>query len=402
MRQGTAWRIGIILVITLVAGFILLKTPMNLGLDLQGGVHVVLEAQESEGEFDSDSLRRAQTVIERRINALGVSEPIVQAQGNRRIIVELPGIYDQQQAIDTIGKTALLEFKDPNGNTVLTGAYLQTASLGTDQFGRPAVNLEFNPEGTELFAQLTTRYVGQVSTITLDDQVIQRVNIREPIPGGKAQITGLSSYDEAREITVLLQSGSLPVPLEVLEIRNIGPSLGQDSISKSMKAGIIGVILVLMYMVFYYKLPGLVADVALGIYVVLVLGILNAIHATLTLPGIAGLILGIGMAVDANVIIFEQIKEELNRGKRLRPSIKAGFDRAFITILDSNVTTLITAGVLFYFGSSLVRGFAVTLSVGVLTSMFTAIVVTRFFLNAVVDINPEKMEKYFNMRGVSK
>lgn len=402
MRQGTGWRIGFILIITLIAGFILLRTPINLGLDLQGGVHVVLEAQDVNGEFDRESIRRAQAVIERRINALGVSEPIVQPEGNRRIIVELPGIHDQEQAIETIGKTALLEFKDPNGNTVLTGALLQSATIGQDQFGRPAVNLEFNQEGAELFAFLTARYVGQVVTITLDNEVIQRVTVREPIPGGKAQITGLATYDEAREITVLLQSGSLPVPLEIIEIRNIGPSLGQDSISRSIKAGIFGIIFVVLYMMFYYKLPGFVADISLGIYVILTLAIFNLIKATLTLPGIAGLILSVGMAVDANVLIFEQIKEELNRGKRLRPAIEAGFNRAFVTILDSNITTLISAGVLFYFGSSIVRGFAVTLSIGILVSMFTAIVVTRSILNAIVDRNPDQMIKYFNIRGVSR
>lgn len=402
MRQGTGWRIGFILIITLIAGFILLRTPINLGLDLQGGVHVVLEAQDVNGEFDQESIRRAQAVIERRINALGVSEPIVQPEGNRRIIVELPGIHDQEQAIETIGKTALLEFKDPNGNTVLTGALLQSATIGQDQFGRPAVNLEFNQEGAELFAFLTARYVGQVVTITLDNEVIQRVTVREPIPGGKAQITGLATYDEAREITVLLQSGSLPVPLEIIEIRNIGPSLGQDSISRSIKAGIFGIIFVVLYMMFYYKLPGFVADISLGIYVILTLAIFNLINATLTLPGIAGLILSVGMAVDANVLIFEQIKEELNRGKRLRPAIEAGFNRAFVTILDSNITTLISAGVLFYFGSSIVRGFAVTLSIGILVSMFTAIVVTRSILNAIVDRNPDQMIKYFNIRGVSR
>lgn len=402
MRQGTGWRIGFILIITLIAGFILLRTPINLGLDLQGGVHVVLEAQDVNGEFDRESIRRAQAVIERRINALGVSEPIVQPEGNRRIIVELPGIHDQEQAIETIGKTALLEFKDPNGNTVLTGALLQSATIGQDQFGRPAVNLEFNQEGAELFAFLTARYVGQVVTITLDNEVIQRVTVREPIPGGKAQITGLATYDEAREITVLLQSGSLPVPLEIMEIRNIGSSLGQDSISRSIKAGIFGIIFVVLYMMFYYKLPGFVADISLGIYVILTLAIFNLINATLTLPGIAGLILSVGMAVDANVLIFEQIKEELNRGKRLRPAIEAGFNRAFVTILDSNITTLISAGVLFYFGSSIVRGFAVTLSIGILVSMFTAIVVTRSILNAIVDRNPDQMIKYFNIRGVSR
>ncbi len=402
MRRGSAWRVGIILVITVVAGILLTQTPMNLGLDLQGGVHVVLEAQDTDSPITDEGVRRALAVIERRINALGVAEPIVQRQGSRRIIVELPGVHDQKQAIDTIGRTALLEFKDPFGNTVLTGAYLESAQLGADRFGRPSVDLEFNREGARLFGQLTTQFQGQLTNIMLDGEVLQRVTIQEPILEGKAQITGSFTHEEARHLAVLLQGGSLPVPMEVMEIRNVGPSLGRDSIDRSTKAGAIGIMLVLLYMLFYYKLPGLIADVALGIYVILVLAILAGINATLTLPGIAGFILSIGMAVDANVIIFERIKEELNNGKRLRPAIEAGFARAFRTILDANITTLITAGVLFYFGTSVVRGFAVTLSIGILASMFTAIVITRILVTTVVDINPEKMARYFAMKGVSR
>ncbi len=402
MRRGSAWRVGIIVVITVIAGILLYQTPMNLGLDLQGGVHVVLEAQDTDGSVTSDDMRGALAVIERRVNALGVAEPVIQWQGDRRIIVELPGVHDSQQALDIIGRTAILEFKDPFGNTVVTGAYLQTARLGTDRFGRPSVDFEFNREGARLFGQLTTQYQGQVSEIVLDGEVLQRVTIQEPILEGKAQITGTFTHEDARTLAVQLQGGSLPVPLRIIENRTVGPSLGQDSIDSSMQAGLIGIIMVLMYMLFYYKLPGIIADVSLGIYVVLLLAILAGINATLTLPGLAGIILSIGMAVDANVIIFERIKEEINTGKRLRPAIEAGFTRGFRAILDANITTLITAGVLFYFGTSVVRGFAVTLSVGILASMFTAIVITRVILTTVVDMNPEKMARYFAMRGVSR
>lgn len=400
MRRGSGWKIGIILIVLAIAGGLLYVTPMNLGLDLQGGVHVVLEAQDDNGGVTEEAMRGAVAIIERRINALGVAEPIIQREGSRRVIVELPGVQDQQEAIDTVGRTALLEFKDPHGNTVLTGSSLSNVRLGTDRYGRPAVDIEFDREGATLFAQMTTRYQGQTSRIMLDGEVLQEVMIREPILEGQGQITGSFSHEEARHLVVLLQEGALPVAMEIMEIRNVGPTLGQDSIDSSTKAGVIGIILVLLYMLFYYKLPGGVADLALAIYVVIVLGTLAGLRATLTLPGIAGFILSIGMAVDANVIIFERIKEEMASGKRIRPAIEAGFNRAFKAILDANITTLITASVLFYLGTGPVRGFAVTLSIGILASMFTAIVVTKMLLNLVVDTNPEKMGRYFAMRGL--
>lgn len=402
MRRGNGWRIGLILFVLIVSGILLMQTPINLGLDLQGGVHVLLEAQDTGVVVDNESMQQAQAIIERRVNGLGVAEPVIQRQGSRRIIVELPGIHDQEQAIDTIGKTALLEFTDPNGNTMVSGANLKSAQIGYDHLGQPAVNVEFDSQGQAAFAQLTTLYVGSTTHIMLDGEVLQTVGINEPILGGKAQITGIGSHEDARNLAIMLQAGALPVPLEVVETRNVGPTLGQDSIDNSIKAGIIGATLVLLYLVFYYKLPGLLADIALGIYVVLLFGILVAIDAVLTLPGIAGLLLSIGMAVDANIIIFERMKEELNAGKRLRPAIEGGFKKAFRTIVDANITTLIVAAVLFYFGSSMIRGFAVTLSVGILVSMFTAVFVTRALINIVVDRNPEKMLRYFNMRGVAK
>lgn len=402
MTRRSGWKIGLILAVLIVAGVFLYITPFNLGLDLKGGVHVVLEADESSGTVTNENMMGVVSIIERRINALGVSEPLIQRQGARRVIIELPGIHDQQQAIDTVGKTALLEFKDPFGNTALDGSLLKTVQLGTDRYGRPAIDLEFDREGVHLFAQLTSRFQGQTTKIILDGEVLQEVMIREPILEGKAQITGNFSMEEARHMVVLLQEGSLPVPMKIMEIRNVGPTLGQDSINRSFKAGIVGVILVLLYMLAYYKLPGLVADLALLAYIVILLGVLSAINAVLTLPGIAGIILSIGMAVDANVLIFERIKEELADGKRLSSAIEVGFERAFKTILDSNLTTLITAAVLFYVGSGSVRGFAVTLGVGILASMFTAIVVTRAILNIMVESKPELMLKHFSMGGLRR
>lgn len=402
MGRGSGWKIAIILAVLVVAGIFLYITPFNLGLDLKGGVHVVLEADESGGEVTNENMTGVLSIIERRINRLGVSEPVVQRQGSRRIIIQLPGIHDQQQAIDTVGKTALLEFKDPYGSTALDGSYLKTVELGTDRYGRPSIDLEFDREGVQLFAQLTTRFQGQLTKIVLDGDVLEEVMIREPILEGKAQITGSFTMEEARHMVVLLQEGSLPIPMNIMEIRNVGPSLGKDSIDRSFKAGIAGVILVLLYMLLYYKLPGSVADLALIAYVIILLGVLSAINAVLTLPGIAGIILSVGMAVDANVLIFERIKEELRDGRRMKSAIESGFDRAFKTILDSNITTLITAVVLFYVGTGSVRGFAVTLGVGILVSMFTAVVVSRAILTIMVEHKPEMMLKHFQMGGLKR
>jgi preprotein translocase subunit SecD len=316
--------------------------------------------------------------------------------------VELPGIHDQQQAIDTVGRTALLEFKDPSGQTVLDGSYLKQVQLGTDRYGQPAIDLEFDREGVQLFALLTTRHQGQATTIVLDGEVLQTVMIREPILEGRAQITGGMTVEEARHMVVLLQEGSLPVPMQIMEIRNVGPTLGQDSIDRSFRAGIVGVVLILLFMGLYYKLPGVVADLALLVYIVILFGVLSAIDAVLTLPGIAGIVLSVGMAVDANVLIFERIKEEIADGKRLRSAVEAGFSRAFATILDSNITTLITALVLFYVGTGGVRGFAVTLGVGILVSMFAAIVVTRVILDIIAANYPDTMARHFRMGGFKR
>ncbi len=402
MGRRDGWRIGIMVAVLIIAGVFLNTSPFNLGLDLKGGVHVVLEADDSATTVTNENMTGVVSIIERRINALGVSEPLIQRQGATRVIVELPGVHDQQQAIDTVGATALLEFQDPQGNTALDGSYLKSVQLGVDRYGQPAIDLEFDREGVQLFAQLTTRYQGQATSIVLDGEVLQTVMIREPITEGKAQITGGMTMEEARHMVVLLQEGSLPVPMTIMEIRNIGPTLGQDSIDRSFRAGVIGVILVLIFMALYYKLPGLVADLALLIYIVIVMGTLSAINAVLTLPGIAGIILSVGMAVDANVLIFQRIKEEVASGKRLRSAIEAGFARAFATILDSNITTLITAAVLFFVGTGGVRGFAVTLGVGILASMFTAVFVTRVILDIVVQRRPDTMAKHLSMGGIKR
>lgn len=399
LPRGNIVRIVVILLILAATGVVLYRFPMQLGLDLQGGVHIVLEARQiSAAAVTDEVMERAMAIIDRRVNGLGVAEPVIQREGSRRIVVELPGVSDQQQAIDVIGRTAQLEIQDPFGRTVLTGADLADARLGVDRFGRPAVDVQFTPEGAARFAQLTTLYVGQPIPHRLDGELLVAPVVQEPITSGQGQITGSFTHDEARNLAILLKAGSLPVPLDVVEMRNVGPTLGQESIDRSLKAGIAGLVLVVLYMIVFYRLPGLLADIALGVYIMLVLALLAGLHATLTLPGIAGLILSVGMAVDANVIIYERIKDELRSGSKIRGAVRAGFHRAFTAILDANVTTLIAAGVLFWLGTGPIKGFAVTLSLGVLASMFTAIVVTRWLLVAAVEANPKGAARYFGVQ----
>jgi preprotein translocase subunit SecD len=367
------------------------------GLDLKGGVHVVLEAQDTpDAPVTLDRVKQAMAIIENRVNAFGVAEPVVQMEGSRRIIVELAGISDPEEAVRNLIKTAYLEFKTEDGTTVLTGRQLKNAMEGTNpQTGEAEVNLEFEPDGAKIFAEVTARNVGKRLAIVLDGNVIQAPGIREPIPNGRAQISPYESLDEAHNIAILLRSGSLPVKLEVMEERTVGPTLGADSLDKSIKAGIAGLIAILAFMILYYRVPGLVANLALTIYTLLVLIIYAALNVTMTLPGIAGFLLSLGMAVDANIIIFERLKEEIKSGKTLRSAIDAGFKRAFVAILDSNVTTLIAAAVLYYFGTGPIKGFAITLSIGILCSMFTAITMTRWLLHLVAASNLARNNKLY-------
>lgn len=398
MQRGLQWRALVIVAVLAAAGVILYQLPIKLGLDLRGGVHIVLEAQDTaETKVDSDVMARAKAVIDKRVNGLGVAEPIVQFKGNRQLIVDLPGSRDPQKAIEVIGKTAVLEFRDPEGKVVATGADFKEARLEQDQYGRPSVGFEFKPEGAKRFGEMTSANIGRQAPIVLDGQIISSPVIQSAITEGRGIITGSFTYEDAKNLVTQLRAGALPVPLKVVENRSVGPTLGREAIDKSFKAAVIGVILVLLYMLLYYRLPGMLADLALGAYVVLVLAAMVGLRATLTLPGIAGFILSVGMAVDANVLIFERIKEELRAGKMLRPAIDAGFHRAFSSIFDSNVTTLIAAGVLFFLGTGPIKGFAVTLSLGIMISMFTAIVVTRFLLALLVERDPDKYAPFFGV-----
>lgn len=386
MKQLRMLRLFLIILVIGTAVFYAfpLEKNINLGLDLQGGSHIVLECIDTpNAPVDHDAVNRVLEIITNRIDPEGVKEPVIQRQGDRRILVQLPGMDDPQEAENLIGKTALLEFKDESGETLLTGAYLKNAKADFDRFGRPNVLLEFDEEGAKLFEQATMRNVGKILAITLDEQEISAPVVQEPISGGEASIVGQFTVEEARRLALLLRSGALPVEVQILENRSVGPTLGKDSIDRGLKAGLVGLLLILVFMVIFYKGFGLVANLALLICLLLVLGGLAILNATLTLPGIAGIILTIGMAVDANILIFERIKEELKMDKTFRASIEAGFSKAFRTILDANVTTLIAAIALLYFGSGPIRGFAVTLSIGIAVSMFTAIVVTKLILELI-------------------
>lgn len=370
---------------------------ITLGLDLQGGVHVVLQAEETaEARVTPDSMKKAKGIIEERVNQLGVAEPVIQIQGDDRLIVELAGIDDPEKAVEDMIKPAYLEFKTEDGKTVLTGKDLKDARETRDpNSGAVDVNLTFTGEGSKKFARITTENVNKPLGIYLDGNLLQAPNVQEPILNGQARITGYSSLEEAHRMAILLRSGALPVKLEVLEKRSVGPQLGEDSLNSSLKAGIVGLVAILVFMAVYYRVPGLLADLALVIYTLLVLGIFIGINAVMTLPGIAGFLLSLGIAVDANVIIFERIKEELRNGKGIRPAIDAGFKRGFVAVFDANVTTLLVAAVLYYFGTSVFRGFAVTLSIGILASMFTAITMTRWMLHLLAGSNLVKNTKMY-------
>ena len=373
-----------------------LATSIKQGLDLQGGTHVVLEAVDTpEAKVDEDAVQRVVKIIEKRVNEIGLTEPIIQRQGDRRIIVELPGIKEPEKAIEMLGKTALLEFQDESGTTVMTGKDLKDAKAEINQNKSTVVSLEFSDEGTKLFGDLTTKNVGKHISILLDKKMLTNPVVNEPIPSGKAVITGSRSIEEAQELAILLRSGSLPVKVDILEMRTVGPTLGQDSKEKSKTAFAIGIGAIVIFMLFFYRLSGFVANITLALYVLLLLFSLKMLNATLTLPGIAGIILSMGMAVDANVLIFERFKEEYRAGKTLRAAMDAGFNRAFTTIFDSNITTLIAVAVLFFLGTGPIKGFAITLGLGIVLSMLTAITITKLMLRMLMHTNVFKNGKIF-------
>ncbi|MGR6836558.1 protein translocase subunit SecD [Syntrophomonas erecta] len=355
---------------------------INLGLDLRGGLRVVLEAQEKQGEkITPDTVQKAVGILRNRVDNLGVKETTLYPQGDKRVVIEIAGEKDPEKAVDVLKNTAQLEFWDESGQVLLTGKNLKNAEARMRQDTQMAeVLLEFDKEGAQLFAEATAANVGKPLVIVLDKEIVSAPTVRQPITDGNAVIEGNFTSKEAQDLAVLLRSGALPVTFNVMEKRSIGPTLGADSLEKSVKAGLIGLIAVLIFMIGYYRLPGVVADISLIVYALLVLGTMSLLGAVLTLPGIAGFALSVGMAVDANVIIYERIKEELRLGKTLHSAIDSGFKRAFWTIFDANITTLITAGVLMYFGTGPIKGFAVTLSIGIIASMLVALTFTRYML----------------------
>ena len=390
----------LVMTFAIILGFAFYAKPVAFsirqGLDLQGGTHVVLQAVDTpDAKVDDDALNRVVKIIERRVNELGLTEPTIQRQGKDRIIVELPGVKDPDKAIAMLGRTALLEFKDVTGKTVLTGKDLKNSKAHVGQNNQAVVGLEFSDDGAKKFATLTAQNIGKPISILLDGEILTSPVVQEVITGGNAQISGSRNVEEAEHLAILLRSGSLPVKVEVMETRTVGPTLGQDSKDMSVKAFGIGTISVFVFMVLFYRMSGLVADIALLLYIMLVLLAMKYLNATLTLPGIAGIILSIGMAVDANVLIFERFKEEIRKGKTLRSAMEAGFNKAFTTIFDSNITTIMAAVVLFYLGTGPIRGFAITLALGVVLSMFSAITITRELLRFLIGSNLIKNPAFF-------
>ena len=435
------WKKRIIALVLLLAGlgiaYFVYATEMNktddtkssrfafkLGLDLSGGTHLVYRADISnlQPADVSGSLASLRDIIERRVNLFGVSEPVIRLeepgftnQGEHRLTVDLPGVTDVQSAIELIGQTPLLEFKlpvpmtdttvpvgkatvDENGvvtaspititppeqtftSTELTGRYLKHADLVFDPTtSMPIVSITFNADGAKLFEQITSENIGKPVAIFLDGELLSAPTVQEKITGGEAQISGQFTPEEAKQLVARLNSGALPVPIELIGTETVGPTLGKDAVDAGMKAGLIGFLAVALFLILWYRLPGLVAVVALMLYSAITLALFKLIPVTLSAAGIAGFIISIGIAVDANVLIFERVKEEIRNGKDISDAVKAGFSRAWFSIRDSSTSSLITAFILFAFGTSIIKGFALTFGIGVLVSLFSAITVTRYFL----------------------
>ncbi len=385
--------------------------PASLGLDLVGGSSLVLEAQTTDTitKITPDMMDSLLYTIENRVNSLGVNETSVRKIGERRLLVEIPNITDPKKAKAFLGETAELEFKKPvnvskDGNvtwtsTGITGKDLKKALAATENTGKWMVSLEFTPEGSKKFATATKELVGQPMAIFFNGELKSAPIIQEQIIGGHAQITGDFEYQEVKDMVDLLNAGALPVPAKIIEENSVGPTLGADSIRKSEIAGAIGIGLVMLFMLIYYRAPGVIADIALIIYALIVFTLFKLIPVTLTLAGIAGFILSVGMAVDANILIFERTKEELRSGRSLFTAINSGFDRAFTSIFDSNMSTIITCIILYLLGTSVVKGFALTLAIGVLVSMFTAITVTRNFMHLVFGTGELKHPALFGLKA---
>ena len=385
-----------LLLVIFVPALILYFNKVKLGLDLRGGTSVVLQAQ---GKIEPDTMSKVKNIIERRVNSIGVAEPVIQLSGNDKLIVELAGIKDPQKAIELIGTTAKLEFriknKDGYGPVLLEGSALKTAGVSKDQVGMPSVSFELNSQGANTFAKITRENIGKQLAIMLDNKEQSAPTINSEINGGSGIITGRFSIEEANNLANLLKSGALPVEIKIVENRTVGATLGVDSIRQTGIAGLIALGVISVFMIAIYKIPGIVADIALLINGVLVLGLLSGIGAALTLPGIAGFILTLGMAVDSNVITYERIKEELRLGESLHDAVERGYENAFPAIIDGNLTTMLVAAVLFFLGTGPIKGFAVTLALGVVATVITGVFVSKIFLKLFIKTFNIKREQLF-------
>lgn len=411
----------------------------RLGLDLQGGLQVLLEADLPEDrQIDAQEMETARTIVENRTNALGVSENIIQIAGDRRIVGEFPGAEDSDAILDIIQQTGLLEFvdtgdfapeegtilqtdfatsstgetapgTDPNGtepqtvyHTIMTGKEVRTVNVGVGAAGSPAIDFVLSSEGASIFSKHTAANVGKILAITLDKRVISAPRIEGAIPDGQGQISGQFTPESANSLAVQLRYGSLPIPLKVVETRVIGPTLGEDSLQKSLLAGAIGMTIVILFMAVYYRLPGITADISILLYAVILLAVFKFLGVTLTLPGIAGIMLSTGSALDANILVFERLKEELRGGRVLRQAFDQAWSRAWPSIRDSNIAALITAGILFWFGNTfgatIVKGFSLTLAIGVVISLFSSLFITRTLLALSLDqFKPKNFERWFGI-----
>jgi len=403
MKKKNAIKIILIILVTAVLGYTayfgfgsnrsLSAFDIRLGLDLQGGVSIVYEAEDANPT--SEQMSAASSMIRGRLDSLGFEGADVATQGSNRLVVDIPGVDDAERAVDIIGRTAMLTFTDVEGNVLLTGQHVAGAQRSVDINAMGAqsivIALRFTPEGSVLFEEATAANINRPIFIMLDDDVLMSPNVNERISSMDAVISGTFTAQEADEYAALIRAGNLPFNLAPISISNVGARLGMESLNSSILAGVIGFTLVVTFMIIIYKLAGVIASVALFFFLFLQIIVLSAFDITLTLPGIAGIILSVGMATDANIIIFERIKEEIKSRRSVPASFKAGFSRAFPAILDCNITTLIASLILFTFGTGPVRGFATTLSIGVVISMFTALVVSRMLLGGLINcgiVNP--------------
>lgn len=367
---------------------------ISLGLDLRGGVYTVYQAEDN-GDPDFDTkMESTVSILTSRLTRQGFTEATVTRQGGDRIRVEIPNVSDPNQILTIIGTPAQLYFVDEDGNNLMEGSMVKNAQAAQDQDGKPCIAFELTDEGAKIFAEATAANLGKTISITLDGETISRATVNTVIAGGKGEITGNFTADEAKNLATLILSGALPLNLTQLEVSAISATLGVEALDRAIQAGVIGVILVMLFMLFRYRLCGLVADIALTIYIMIVVLLLALTGAQLTLPGVAGIILGIGMAVDANVVIFERIREEVKVGRPIGSAVRKGFSNALSAIIDSNVTTIIAAVVLYAFGTGSVRGFALTLGIGVATSLFTAVFVTHKLLDIFADMGIKNQKLY--------